>query len=254
MILADLGATVVHIDPPSGPLWDSPANATLNRNKLIVQLDLKTQEGLSQALALVAQADIVVENFRSGALARLGLDFKALRKERPELITVSVRGFASNDQLRRNWRAFEAVIAASSGVFTDMGVSRVLMGLDPYFTPLPLASAYGTMLAASAATLALQARERSGIGDRIEVPIASALMEGLAYNSYSIDKLPNRYRSPRGLEIARRRAAGLPMDVSYEALQELLDPLYRNYECKDGRKFYLQAPGHNFPPSAACRF
>ncbi len=45
MILADFGATVVHIHPPSGPLWDSPANATLNRNKLIVQIDLKTSGG-----------------------------------------------------------------------------------------------------------------------------------------------------------------------------------------------------------------
>ncbi len=45
MILGDLGATVVHVDPPGGPLWDNPANAILNRNKLIITLDLKTEEG-----------------------------------------------------------------------------------------------------------------------------------------------------------------------------------------------------------------
>jgi len=63
MILADLGATVVHIDPPDGPLWDSPANATLNRNKLCMRLDLKAPEGLQQARELISRADIVIENF-----------------------------------------------------------------------------------------------------------------------------------------------------------------------------------------------
>ena len=105
MILGDLGATVVHVDPPSGPLWDSPANAILNRNKLIVSLDLKSARGVDQARALVDRADIVIENFRPGVLARLGLDLVAMRQARPELITVSIPGFASNDQLRRDWRA-----------------------------------------------------------------------------------------------------------------------------------------------------
>lgn len=244
MILADLGATVVHIDPPSGPLWESPANATLNRNKLIVSIDLKTEEGVSQAQTLIGEADIVVENFRPGVLSRLGIDFTALRSVRPELITLSIPGFASNDQLRREWRAFEAVVAASSGVFTNMGVSRVLMGVNPSFSPLPLASAYGTMLAVSATVLALQARERSGIGDHIEVPLACAVMEGLAYNSIHIDDFPLRYKSRRGREIERRRKAGLPMGLSYESSQELLDPLYRNYRCKDGRMFYVMCGIH----------
>jgi hypothetical protein len=69
MILADLGATVVHVDPPNGPLWDSPANAVLNRNKLNVRIDLKTDEGLADALALIERADVVVENFRPGVMS-----------------------------------------------------------------------------------------------------------------------------------------------------------------------------------------
>lgn len=244
MILGDLGASVVHIDPPAGPLWDSPANATLNRNKLTLRLDLKTAEGLAKARQLITQADIVVENFRPGVMARLGLDFAALREARPELITVSIPGFASNDELRREWRAFESVIAASSGVFTDMGLNRVLMGINPCFSPLPLASAYGTMLAVSAAVLALQARETTGVGDQIEVPLASAVMEGLSYNSIRIENYPLRYLTQREREIERRQSQGLPMDVSYEALQDFLDPFYRSYMCKDGRSFYVVCPSH----------
>lgn len=244
MILGDLGATVIKIDPPQGPLWDSPANATLNRNKVIIEIDLKTTEGLAQAKALIAEADIFIENFRPGKMAKLGLDPAALRAERPELITISIPGFASNDEERRELRAYESVIAASSGVFTDMGLNRVLMGYNPSFSPLPLASSYGTMLAASSTVLALQSRQLTGLGDQIEVPLASAVMEGLCYNSIKVDNMPERYLTQREKEIARRRLEGLPMNMSYEDLQELLDPFFRSYMCKDGRMFYVVCPSH----------
>ncbi|WP_417471842.1 CoA transferase [Leisingera sp.] len=244
MLLGDLGATVVHIDPPDGPMWDSPANATLMRNKLIVNLDLKSEEGLAQARALCAEADIIVENFRPGKLAVLGIDFAAMREERPELITLSIPGFASNDLERREQRAFESVVAASSGVFTDMGLNRVLMGLNPSFSPLPLASAYASQIAASATVLALQSRQVTGLGDQIEVPLAAAVMEGLCYNSIKVSDMPERYLTQREVEIERRRVEGLPMNVSYEELQELLDPFFRSYMCKDGRMFYVVCPSH----------
>ncbi|MDX1606873.1 MAG: CoA transferase, partial [Candidatus Competibacterales bacterium] len=244
MVLADLGATVVHVDPPSGPLWHTPANATLNRNKLCVAIDLKTDEGLEQAHALIAQADIVIESFRYGVMKRLGIDFSALRMERPELITLSIPGFASNDTLRREWRAFESVVAAASGMFTDMGLNRVLMGINPSFSPLPLTSAYGTMLAASSAVLALQAREHTGLGDAIEVPLAAALMEGLCYNSIHVEGMPERYKTQREQEIEYRRTKGLRMDMDYDELQDLLDPFFRTYRCKDNRMFYIVCPSH----------
>ncbi|QRF65618.1 CoA transferase [Ponticoccus alexandrii] len=246
MLLGDLGATVIHIDPPDGPMWDSPANATLMRNKLIVNLDLKSEQGLAEARALCAEADIIVENFRPGKLAALGIDFAEMRKERPELITVSLPGFASNDEERREQRAFESVVAASSGVFTDMGLNRVLMGLNPSFSPLPLASAYASQIAASATVLALQSRQLTGLGDQIEVPLAAAVMEGLCYNSIKVGDMPVRYLTQREIEIERRRVEGLPMNVSYPELQELLDPFFRSYMCKDGRGFYVVCPSHKY--------
>ena len=244
MLLGDLGATVVHIDPPDGPMWDSPANATLNRNKIIVNLDLKSDEGLEQAHALCAEADIIVENFRPGKFAKLGFDFAAMREDRPDLITISVPGFASNDAERRELRAYESIVAASSGVFTDMGLNRVLMGLNPSFSPLPLASAYASQIAASATVLALQSRQVTCLGDQIEVPLAAAVMEGLCYNSIHVDGMPERYLTQREVEIERRRVEGLPMNVSFEDLQELMDPFFRSYMCKDGRGFYVVCPSH----------
>ncbi|MBT8153881.1 CoA transferase [Epibacterium ulvae] len=244
MLLGDLGATIVKIDPPTGPMWDSPANAALNRNKVIVNLDLKTEDGLAKARDLCAQADMIIENFRPGKLAKLGLDFVQMRAERPELITLSLPGFASNDEARREQRAFESVVAASSGVFTDMGLNRVLMGFNPSFSPLPLASAYAAQIGASSAVLALQSRQITGLGDQIEVPLAAAVMEGLCYNSISVADMPERYLTQREVEIMRRRTEGLPMNVTYEDLQELLDPFFRSYMCKDGRMFYVVCPSH----------
>jgi crotonobetainyl-CoA:carnitine CoA-transferase CaiB-like acyl-CoA transferase len=244
MILGDLGASVVHVDPIHGPEWDHPANAVLNRNKKVLRLDLESSEGRARLVQLIDEADVVLESFRPGELARRGIDLAALRRAHPDLITVSVPGFANNDELRREWKVTEAIIAATAGAFTDMGFNRVLMGLNPSFSPLPLGSAYATTLAAASVALALNAREEIGWGDAIEVPVIAALMEGLSYNSYVVEGLPERYKTMRELEIAHRKANGIEMDLSYEALQEYLDPFYRTYECADGRLFYCVCPSH----------
>ncbi len=244
MVLADLGATVIHIDPPSGPQWDHPANAILNRNKSCLSIDLKTESGLAHAQSLIEVSDIVIESFRPGVMQRLGINFAELREKRPELITLSMPGFASNDQLRRDWKATEAIVAATSGAFTDMGFNRVLMGLNPSFSPLPLGSSYATTLAANSLVLALFEREKTGRGDSIEVPITAALMEGLSYNSYVIEGLPERYKTMREEEIETRKASKTPMDLSYTDLQEYLDPFYRTYKCADDRMFYCVCPSH----------
>jgi crotonobetainyl-CoA:carnitine CoA-transferase CaiB-like acyl-CoA transferase len=244
MVLADLGATVVHIDPPTGPQWQHQANAILNRNKSCLSVDLKTPEGLDQAMALIAHADVVIESFRPGVMQRLGIDFAQLRETSPELVTLSVPGFASNDQLRSEWKATEAVVAATAGAFTDMGFNRVLMGLNPCFSPLPLASSYTITMASSAVVLALLAREKSGCGDHIEVPVIAAMMEGLSYNSDQVADLPERYKTMRELEIERRQANNIDLDLSYTDLQEYLDPFYRTYQCADGRMFYIVCPSH----------
>ncbi len=78
-------------------------------------------------------------------------------------------------------QAWEGIVAASCGQFTDMGLNRVLMGVNPSFTPLTLASAYAALLATTSISAALLAREESGHGDWIEIPIAAALMEGLVF-------------------------------------------------------------------------
>ena len=70
MLLADQGADVVRVDPPGGPLWDTPANATWNRGKRSIALDLKSEGDREVARRLVEGADVVIENFRPGVMER----------------------------------------------------------------------------------------------------------------------------------------------------------------------------------------
>jgi len=244
MILADQGAEVIRIDAPGGPRWKNHANVMLGRGKKSILLDLKTGQGRKTAQALAARSDLLVENFRPGVMDRLGLGAHQLMEINPALVYLSLPGFSSRDSDLSATRAFEGVIAAASGQFTDMGLSRVLMGINPSFTPLPLASAYAATLGATAAVLALNKRKQTGFGEKIEVPLASALLEGLVYNAMYVENYPDRYKSPREREIERRQAAGAPMDMTYEKIQEYLDPFYRTYTCADGRPFYVVCASH----------
>ena len=238
MMLADMGAEVIRITPPGGTGFDGPAFDMLSRGKQVLELDLKSDEGRATAIELAKRADAVIENFRPGVMERLGLGPEVLRAANSQLVYLSMPGFASTDAELADLPAWEAVIAAYTGQFTDMGLNRRLMGINPSFSPLTLASAYGASFGAMSVLFALNAREANG-GDHIEVPLAAALLEGLVYNCEQIEDYPERYKSPREVELDRREAEGLPMNLAFEELSEFFDPFYRTYTCADGRGFYV---------------
>ncbi len=244
MMFADLGAEVIRIDPPGGTMWKSPAAKVLNRGKRRICLDLKVPEDLEIARALVLSADVVIENFRPGVMNRLGLGPDWARGLNPSLVYLSLPGFSSTDSEFKNVQAWEGVIAATAGQFTDMGLNRILMGINPSFSPITLASSYAATFGATGVAAALYARETTGLGDWIETPIAACLLEGLAYNAMHIEDYPQRYKSLRERERDRRIAAGEPMNLSYKECQEFCDPFYRVYRCADGRFFYPVAGSH----------
>lgn len=244
MMLADQGADVVRVERPKGPSMDSPSSAVLNRGKCGVTLNLKDAQEREIARKLAVTADVVIENFRPGTMARLGLGHEELMRENPRLIYLSIPAFSSQDEENARIPGWEGVVAAAMGQFTDMGLNRVLMGIEASYSPLTLASAYASVFGAISVVLALRERDRRGVGERIEVTLAGALMEGLAYNSLWIDELPERYQSLREREIARRRGSGQRMNLTHEELQKFLDPFYRTYFCKDGRPFYVVSGSH----------
>ena len=173
MFLADHGADVIRVDPPGGPRWDTPANATWNRGKRSIVLDLKREGDQRIAERLIASADIVVENFRPGVMDRLGLGARAMTEAHPSLIYCSLPGFASDDP-RAGLSAWEGVVAAATDTYRAAPVSQGGDGVTPSFTAIPIASTFAAILAGISISAALFSRERDGCGQRLEVPLFDA--------------------------------------------------------------------------------
>jgi len=165
MLLGDQGAEVIHVDPPGGPRWKTPANATFNRGKRRVALDLAADHDRDHARRLIDSADVVVENFRPGVMDRLGVGAREATERNPRLIYCSLPGFASDDP-RAPVPAWEGVLGAATGVYFQAGDAR--------FTSVPISSTFGAIAAAVSIVMALIARERDGLGQRIEVPLFDA--------------------------------------------------------------------------------
>jgi crotonobetainyl-CoA:carnitine CoA-transferase CaiB-like acyl-CoA transferase len=166
MLLADQGADVIRLDPPGGPMWDTPANATWNRGKRSITLNLKQPDELAVATRLIESADVVIENFRPGVMDRLGLGPQAALSLNPRLIYCSLPGFAADDP-RAQVRAFEGVVGAATATYRPQtpGADR------PVYTAMPISSNYAAFQAAVSIVMALFARRRDGVGQWIEVPL-----------------------------------------------------------------------------------
>lgn len=214
MLLGDQGADVIHIDPPGGPRFDTPANATYNRGKRNIVLDLKDPSDLETAFGLVKSADVVIENFRPGVMDRLGLGAKAMTAANPQLIYCSLPGFSAEDP-RAGVAAWEGVVGAATITYP----MNALTG-TPTYTPLPFSSSYAAFLAALSVGMALNARERDGMGQAIEVPLFDATFAAMGYRAQRIhNETPGA-----DLRVLARMMGGT-----------------RQFECKDGRWFMYHA-------------
>ena len=163
MLLADQGADVIRVDPPGGPRWQTPANATWNRGKRSTVLDLKQPEDLASARELIESADVVVENFRPGVMDRLGLGPDAMSQANPRLIYCSFPGFASDDP-RASVRAFEGVVGAAAATYGTRTTAADFQ--RPVYTAVPIASVYAAFQGVVSIAMALNSREHDGVGQR----------------------------------------------------------------------------------------
>ena len=131
MMLGDQGAEVIRVDPPGGPRYETPANAVWNRGKRRITLDLTNELDLATARQLVATADVVIENFRPGVMARLALSADELIEANPALIYCSLPGFASDDP-RAGMPAWEGVVGAATASYQPREA-----GDEPHYTRRP---------------------------------------------------------------------------------------------------------------------
>ena len=172
MILADLGAEVIKVEPPGGDKTRSLPGLgigffrSFNRNKKSVVLDIQTPEGLASARELIGASDVLIENFRPGLMERLGLGHEALSRDFPRLITVSHKGFLPGPY--ENRLALDEVVQNMAGLTYMTG---------PPGRPLRAGSSVndimGGMFGAIGVLAALRERERTGRGQAIQ----SALFE-----------------------------------------------------------------------------
>ncbi|MTD53047.1 CaiB/BaiF CoA transferase family protein [Amycolatopsis pithecellobii] len=180
VLLAEQGAEVVRVDRPDSAVATATADAFLSRGKRRITLDLTTVADRKTALALVERADVVIENFRPGVMARFGLGWADLRESSPRLVYLSLPGFAPDDP-RAGVRAFEGVIAAAThNCRTRM--SEAPEGWDmtrPTYSALPIASNFAALLGAVGIVAALTERLRSGRGQHVSVPLYDAMFEAI---------------------------------------------------------------------------
>lgn len=188
MLLADQGATVIKVDPPGGPTFNSHANATWNRGKQSINLDLKSAADLDIAKRLIAQADVVIENFRPGVMDRLGLGAVAMTKVNPKLIYSAMPGFSNLDS-RSNLQGWEGIIMAATDVFRPIADYRDMVQMlhrdlstrvgEPVFTSEMVASAFAALISSLAITTAIFERNTSGVGQAVEVPLYDAMLQAV---------------------------------------------------------------------------
>lgn len=189
MILADMGAEVIKIEapgrgddlrryPPLHPdLMHGAPFLWTNRNKRSVAIDLKSPEGLKVVHELIAKADVVVENFSTGVMERLGLDYDSCRKVQPEIIYCSVSAYG-RDGAFADRLGFDPIAQVESG-FVSMNGYADREGVRALSPVMDISTA---MMACNAVLGALVARERSGLGQAIEVSLFdnAVLMTGYA--------------------------------------------------------------------------
>lgn len=248
MLLADQGAEVIRIDPPGGPLWSSPANSFFNRGKLSVVLDLKEDEGKQYAIDLIRRADVVIENFRPGVMDRLGLGRDLMTELNSKLVYLSLPGFASSDVEKSGIQAWEGVIAAATGIYTDISLTQKFLKKPPMYTALPMCSTYGAIHGATAVMMALVGREKDGHGEIIEVPLADAVMSAMGVILQDIEKLPPRYSGPDPIsnsEIFKQLNSADGDEEKLELLKSLSSPIGElGYHCQDGRRLLIVGNAH----------
>jgi crotonobetainyl-CoA:carnitine CoA-transferase CaiB-like acyl-CoA transferase len=181
MMLADQGADVIKVESPTGDLMRhfsrgrngiNPAFLSCNRNKRSIAVDLKSADGLAIVRRLIATAAVFVHNFRPGVAERMGLSEEAVRAIRRDIIYVSITGYGTKGPYA-NQRAYDPIIQAMSGL---ADIQRDRDTQRPRMVRTIIADYTTAVTAAQAITAALFARERTGVGEHIQLSMLNTMI------------------------------------------------------------------------------
>ncbi len=249
-LLADFGAQVIKLETPgAGDIaraWGAPLPGGensyfvgLHRNKRGISIDLKSAEGKELFFRLAEKADVVLENFRPGALEKLGLGYEAVKVRNPGIIYTSVSGFGQ-DGPYRDRAAMDLIVQAESGMISitgEEGGHGVRCGVSIADLTAGMYAAYGTMLA-------LRVKEKTGQGQRVDVSMLEGQMSLLNVNisAFLADgELPvpmgTAYKALLPYQTFRTKTRDLAIAIGSQKLWKLFCPLIGHPEITEDPRF-----------------
>ena len=218
MMLADLGADVIKVEPPSGDSTrqmpgatgtDSPSFNALNRGKRSIVLDLKSGAGRDALVRLARASDILIENYRPGVMDAFGLGYPALAQENPRLVYASISGYGQTGPDRARG-GFDLIAQGVSGIMSITGEA----GRAPVKAGVPLTDLGAGLFALVGILAALEYRHRSGVGQHVDTSLVDA---GVALSVWE----------------ATEYFAGLGVPQALGSAHRLIAP-YQAIRCRDG--------------------
>jgi crotonobetainyl-CoA:carnitine CoA-transferase CaiB-like acyl-CoA transferase len=214
MMLADLGATVVKVEPPAGDSTrqmpgasgaDSPSFNAVNRGKRSIVLNLKTVEGRGVFARLARSSDIVIENYRPGVMTSLGLDYAALSAANPRVIYASISGYGQTGP-QRGKGGFDLIAQGVAGIMSITGEP----GGAPVKAGVPITDLGAGLFALVGILAALEHRHRTGAGQQIDTSLVDA---GVALSVWEATEYFSGAGVPSALGSAHR------MNAPYQAVR-----------------------------------
>ncbi len=253
-MLADFGARVVKLEPKGAgdiarawgerlPGGETAYFVSLHRNKQGIEVDLKHPDGKALFFRLVERADVVLENYRVGALARLGIGYEAARARNPRIIYCSVSGFGQ-DGPYRDRAALDLILQAESGMISvtgEPGGHGVRCGVSIADMTAGMYAAYGIMLA-------LRARDRTGRGQSIDVSMLEGQLSllGGMIGGYLADRevpvpMGTAYKALLPYQTFRTKTRDLALAVGSEKLWKVFCPVIGCPELTDDPRYRTNA-------------
>ena len=216
MMLADMGAEVIKVEMPGtgddsrawGPPFVEGESAyfmSINRNKKSITLDMKGSKAIEIIMKLIKGSDVLVENFRPGAMERLGLAYQQVKAMNPRLVYCSISGFGQNGPYRM-LPGFDQVLQGMGGLMSITGEPDG----PPVKVGVPIADITAGMFAAYGIAIALFTREKTGSGQMVDISLLDSQVALLTYRAGSF------FASG---EIPKRVGSGHPVIVPYQAFK-----------------------------------
>jgi crotonobetainyl-CoA:carnitine CoA-transferase CaiB-like acyl-CoA transferase len=249
-MLADYGAKVYKLETPgSGDIaraWGAPLPggessyfASLHRNKKGLSIDLKTAEGKELFMRLAEKADVILENFRVGALEKLGLGYEAVRARNPGIVYCSVSGFGQDGPYRER-AALDLILQAESGMLSvtgEEGGSGVRCGVSIADLAAGMYAAFGIMLA-------LRVKEKTGEGQRVDVSMLEGQLSllNIMIASYMADRevpvpMGTAYKALLPYQTFRTQTRDLALAIGSQKLWKVFGPAIGRPDLVDDPRF-----------------